>query len=128
MSVDVNKETRGFQAEVRQLLDLTVHSLYSNQEIFLRELVSNASDAAEKLRFEALFEGDTDLPIEVEWSEQTVTVRDNGIGMSREEVVENLGTIAKSARASTTGPGSCSVRPCSPRAASSKTRRASCTG
>jgi molecular chaperone HtpG len=103
MSVDVNKETRGFQAEVRQLLDLMVHSLYSNKEIFLRELISNASDAAEKLRFEALgnealFGGDTELQIEVEWSEQqrTLTVRDNGIGMSRAEVVENLGTIAKS--------------------------------
>ena len=103
MSVDINKETRGFQAEARQLLDLMVHSLYSNKEIFLRELVSNASDAAERLRFEALgnealFEGDTELQIEVEWSaeQKTVTVRDNGIGMSREEVVENLGTIAKS--------------------------------
>ncbi len=103
MSVEVNKETRGFQAEVRQLLDLMVHSLYSNKEIFLRELISNASDAAEKLRFEALgneglIEGETDLRIEVEWSEtqKTITVRDNGIGMSREEVAENLGTIAKS--------------------------------
>ena len=102
MSVDINKETRGFQAEARQLLDLMVHSLYSNKEIFLRELVSNASDAAERLRFEALgnealFEGDTELQIEVEWSaeQKTVTVRDNGIGMSREEVVENLGTIAR---------------------------------
>ncbi len=103
MSADINKETRGFQAEVRQLLDLMVHSLYSNKEIFLRELVSNASDAAEKLRFEALgnealFEGGTELQIEVEWSEtqKTITVRDNGVGMSREEVAENLGTIAKS--------------------------------
>ncbi len=103
MSVEVNKETRGFQAEVRQLLDLMVHSLYSNKEIFLRELISNASDAAEKLRFEALgnealFEGETDLQIEVEWSaeQKTITVRDNGIGMSREEVAQNLGTIAKS--------------------------------
>jgi len=103
MSVDVNKQTLGFQAEIRQLLDLMVHSLYSNPDIFLRELVSNASDACEKLRFEALgnealYEGDTDLGITVEYSEQqgTITVRDNGIGMSREEVVTNLGSIAKS--------------------------------
>ncbi len=103
MSVDVNKQTLGFQAEIRQLLDLMVHSLYSNPDIFLRELISNASDASEKLRFEALgnealYEGDTDLAITVEYSDQqgTVTVRDNGIGMSREEVVTNLGSIAKS--------------------------------
>ncbi len=103
MSVDVNKQTLGFQAEIRQLLDLMVHSLYSNPDIFLRELISNASDASEKLRFEALgnealYEGDTDLGITVEYSEQqgTITVRDNGIGMSREEVVTNLGSIAKS--------------------------------
>jgi molecular chaperone HtpG len=103
MSVDVNKQTLGFQAEIKQLLDLMVHSLYSNPDIFLRELISNASDASEKLRFEALgneelYEGDTDLTITVEFSEQqgTVTVRDNGIGMSREEVIANLGSIAKS--------------------------------
>lgn len=103
MSFDVNKQTLGFQAEVKQLLDLMVHSLYSNKEIFLRELISNASDAAEKLRFESLgrdslFEGDTELRIEVEYSksQRTITVRDNGIGMSREEIIDNLGTIAKS--------------------------------
>ncbi len=103
MSIDTTKETRGFQAEVRQLLDLMVHSLYSNKEVFLRELVSNASDAAETLRFEALgqealFENDSELKIEIEFSaaQKTITVRDNGIGMSREEVIENLGTIAKS--------------------------------
>ncbi|MGH8582053.1 MAG: molecular chaperone HtpG [Gammaproteobacteria bacterium] len=103
MSIDTTKETRGFQAEVRQLLDLMVHSLYSNKEVFLRELVSNASDAAERLRFEALgqealFENDSELKIEIEFSaaQKTITVRDNGIGMSREEVIENLGTIAKS--------------------------------
>ena len=103
MSVDVNKQTLGFQAEIKQLLDLMVHSLYSNPDIFLRELISNASDASEKLRFEALgneelYEGDTDLTITVEFSEQqgTITVRDNGIGMSREEVIANLGSIAKS--------------------------------
>ncbi|CAN5749652.1 molecular chaperone HtpG [soil metagenome] len=103
MSHDTQTETRGFQAEVRQLLDLMIHSLYSNKEIFLRELISNASDAAERLRFEALgnaalFESDSEIKIEVEYSEnlKTITVRDNGIGMSRQEVVENLGTIAKS--------------------------------
>jgi molecular chaperone HtpG len=106
MSVDINKQTLGFQSETRQLLDLMVHSLYSNPEIFLRELISNASDAAEKLRFEALgndalYEGDADLGIQVEFSEsqQTITVRDNGVGMSREEVIANLGTIAKSGTA-----------------------------
>ena len=98
-----NKETLGFQTEVRQLLDLMIHSLYSNKEIFLRELISNASDAADKLRFEALsddalYEGDGDLAIHISFDEKarTVTVRDNGIGMSREEVIENIGTIAKS--------------------------------
>jgi molecular chaperone HtpG len=103
MSVDVNRQTLGFQAEIRQLLDLMVHSLYSNPDIFLRELISNASDASEKLRFEALgndalYEGDTDLAITVEYSEQqgTITVRDNGIGMSRDEVISNLGSIARS--------------------------------
>lgn len=101
--MDGNKETLGFQTEVRQLLDLMIHSLYSNKEIFLRELVSNASDAADKLRFEALqddglYEGDGELTIHVSFDEtaRTVTVRDNGIGMSRDEVIENIGTIAKS--------------------------------
>ncbi len=97
------KTTHGFQTEVRQLLDLMINSLYSNREIFLRELVSNASDACDKLRFEALsddglYEGDGDLAVEVlcDKEARTVTVRDNGIGMSREEAVEHLGTIAKS--------------------------------
>lgn len=103
MTVDAHKETLGFQAEVRQLLDLMIHSLYSNKEIFLRELVSNASDACDKLRFEALtddalFEGDTELKIGVSVNPKarTITVSDNGIGMSRQEVIDNLGTIAKS--------------------------------
>jgi len=103
MSVKTNKETLGFQTEVQQLLDLMIHSLYSNKEIFLRELISNASDAADKLRFEALtddslFEDDPDLKIRIEFNKEqkTSTVLDNGIGMSREEVIENLGTIAKS--------------------------------
>jgi len=97
------KETLGFQAEVKQLLQLMIHSLYSNREIFLRELVSNASDACDKLRFEALanaglFESDPDLKIKVGYDStaRTLTIADNGIGMSREEVVNNLGTIAKS--------------------------------
>src|SRR4051812_38989478 len=97
------RETRGFQAEVKQLLHLMIHSLYSNREIFLRELVSNASDACDKLRFEALakpdlFEGDSDLKIRIAFDAEakTVTVSDNGIGMSREEAIANLGTIAKS--------------------------------
>ena len=103
MTVDAQKENLEFQTEVRQLLDLMIHSLYSNKEIFLRELISNASDAADKLRFEALknedlYEGDADLRIRVDFDPQarTVTVADNGIGMTRDEVVDNLGTIAKS--------------------------------
>ena len=97
------KETHGFQSEVKQLLDLVVHSLYSNKEIFLRELISNASDAADKLRFAALsddglYEDDPELKVQIEYSKEqgTITVRDNGIGMSQAEVAENLGTIAKS--------------------------------
>jgi molecular chaperone HtpG len=97
------RETLGFQAEVKQLLQLMIHSLYSNREIFLRELVSNASDACDKLRFEALhngalFEDDPDLRIHVDYdaAARTVTVSDNGVGMSRDEVIANLGTIAKS--------------------------------
>ncbi len=97
------KETHGFQAEVKQLLNLMIHSLYSNKEIFLRELISNASDAADKLRFEALtdkalFETDAELKIRVAFDPKarTVTVTDNGIGMSRDEVIANIGTIAKS--------------------------------
>ncbi len=97
------KETLGFQAEVRQLLQLMIHSLYSNKEIFLRELISNAADAADKLRFEALgdnslYESDADLKvrISVDKAARTITVSDNGIGMSREEVIRNIGTIARS--------------------------------
>jgi len=97
------KETLGFQAEVKQLLQLMIHSLYSNKEIFLRELISNASDAADKLRFEAinnaaLFENDPDLQIKVGFNKEarTITISDNGIGMNRSEAIEHLGTIAKS--------------------------------
>ena len=97
------KETLGFQTEVKQLLQLMIHSLYSNKEIFLRELISNASDACDKLRFEALtdaslFEDDADLKIRVSFDRATrsVTISDNGIGMSRQEVIDNIGTIAKS--------------------------------
>jgi molecular chaperone HtpG len=103
MTVDARQETLNFQAEVKQLLQIVVHSLYSNKEIFLRELISNASDAADKLRFEALsdpalFESDSNLKIEVSYDAKarTITVSDNGIGMNRDEVVDNLGTIAKS--------------------------------
>lgn len=103
MGVEAKQETHGFQTEVQQLLDLMINSLYSNKEIFLRELISNASDAADKLRFEALqddslYEGDPDLNIRVEYNKEqrTISVIDNGIGMTREEVGENLGTIAKS--------------------------------
>ncbi len=106
MSVEAAKETRGFETEAKQLLHLMIHSLYSNKEIFLRELVSNASDAADKLRFEALnngdlYENDPELRIRVEFDAEakTISIADNGIGMSREEVVENLGTIAKSGTA-----------------------------
>ncbi len=98
-----NRETIRFQAEARQLLHLMIHSLYSNKEVFLRELISNAADAAEKLRFEALgdeslYEGDSELKIwiEVDRDARTLTVRDNGIGMSRREVIDNIGTIARS--------------------------------
>ncbi|MBN6365499.1 MULTISPECIES: molecular chaperone HtpG [Providencia] len=97
------QETRGFQSEVKQLLQLMIHSLYSNKEIFLRELISNASDAADKLRFRALskpelYENDGDLHVRISADKEkgTLTISDNGIGMSREEVIENLGTIAKS--------------------------------
>ncbi len=97
------KETLGFQAEVKQLLKLMIHSLYGNREIFLRELISNASDACDKLRFEALdqpelYGGDPDLEIRVDFDPEarTITVSDNGIGMSRQEAVDNLGTIARS--------------------------------
>jgi molecular chaperone HtpG len=97
------KETLGFQAEVKQLLHLMIHSLYSNKEIVLRELISNASDAADKLRFEALsdgalFENDSELKIRISFDKaaRTLTFSDNGIGMSRQEVIDNIGTIAKS--------------------------------
>ncbi len=97
------QETRGFQSEVKQLLQLMIHSLYSNKEIFLRELISNASDAADKLRFRALskpelYENDSELRVRIsaDKDQGTLTISDNGIGMSREEVIENLGTIAKS--------------------------------
>src|SRR4051812_47703922 len=99
----VEKETLGFQAEVKQLLNLMIHSLYSNKEIFLRELISNAADAADKLRFEALannalYGDDAELKIKISFDEKekTITVSDNGIGMSRDEVIANIGTIAKS--------------------------------
>lgn len=98
-----NQETRGFQSEVKQLLQLMIHSLYSNKEIFLRELISNASDAADKLRFKALshpelYEGDGELRVRISIDETlgTLTVSDNGIGMSREQIIDHLGTIAKS--------------------------------
>ncbi len=97
------KQTLGFQAEVKQLLQLMIHSLYSNKEIFLRELISNASDASDKLRFEAinnsaLFENDPELKIKVSFDKaaRTITISDNGIGMNREEAISHLGTIAKS--------------------------------
>lgn len=103
MSTVTNTETLGFQSEVKQLLDLVINSLYSNREIFLRELVSNASDAIEKLRFNALsnhdlYGGDPELAIDIDFDTEarTVTIRDNGVGMSREDVISNLGTIARS--------------------------------
>jgi len=106
MSAEANKETLGFQTEAKQLLHLMIHSLYSNKEIFLRELISNASDAADKLRFAALangdlYENDPDLKITVDVNnkKKTITISDNGIGMNRDEVIENLGTIAKSGTA-----------------------------
>ncbi|MDD2165921.1 molecular chaperone HtpG [Glaesserella parasuis] len=101
--MSTNQETRGFQSEVKQLLQLMIHSLYSNKEIFLRELISNASDAADKLRFKALsqpelYEGDGELRVRISIDEAlgTITISDNGIGMSREQVIDHLGTIAKS--------------------------------
>lgn len=106
MSVETQKETLGFQTEVKQLLHLMIHSLYSNKEIFLRELISNASDAVDKLRFEALakpelLEGGAELKIRVSFDKdaKTVTLEDNGIGMNRDDVITHLGTIAKSGTA-----------------------------
>ncbi|EPC01395.1 heat shock protein 90 [Litchfieldella anticariensis FP35 = DSM 16096] len=106
MTTATHEETLGFQTEVKQLLHLMIHSLYSNREIFLRELISNGADACDKLRYQALdndalYEGDSELRIEIEHDAKagTVTVRDNGIGMSRDEVITNLGTIAKSGTA-----------------------------
>ncbi len=106
MGIEAKKETLGFQTEARQLLQLMIHSLYSNKEIFLRELISNASDAADKLRFAALakpefLEDDPDLKITVDYDpkKKTITISDNGIGMNRDDVIDNLGTIAKSGTA-----------------------------
>src|SRR6184192_1580498 len=103
MTVDTHKETLGFQAEVKQLLDLMIHSLYSNKEIFLRELISNASDAIDRLRFESLQHpelgegaGRSQIRVAYDPGARTITVSDNGIGMSRPEVIEHIGTIAKS--------------------------------
>src|SRR3569832_1070713 len=103
MTVTAHRETMDFQAEVRQLLKMMIHSLYSNKEIFLRELISNASDAYDKLRFEALtddalYEGDSDLKVRVSFDKaaRTLTISDNGIGMNRSEVTDYLGTIANS--------------------------------
>ena len=103
MTVDTQKETLSFQTEVKQLLNLMIHSLYSNKEIFVRELISNASDACDKLRFEALkddalYEGDSDLKlvIDIDKDAGTITIEDNGIGMNRQEVIDNIGTIANS--------------------------------
>ena len=106
MTQSSGPETHGFQTEVRQLLQLMIHSLYSNKEIFLRELISNGSDAADRLRFEALaapelLSDDPNLGIRVEYNKAdgTLAVTDNGIGMSREELIDNLGTIARSGTA-----------------------------
>lgn len=103
MTVDTHKETLDFQTEAKQLLQLMIHSLYSNKEIFLRELISNASDACDKLRFEALtddalYEGDGELKVRVDFDKEqrTITITDNGIGMSRQDVIDHIGTIAKS--------------------------------
>ncbi len=103
MSVDTHKETLSFQAEVNQLLKLMIHSLYSNKEIFLRELISNASDACDKLRFEAIAnqalleeDGELDIKVTIDKDKRTITISDNGIGMNRQEVMDNIGTIANS--------------------------------
>jgi HSP90 family molecular chaperone len=97
MTVAANAETRGFETEVKQLLDLMIHSLYSNKEIFLRELISNASDACDKLRFTAvsdasLYEEDIELKVKISYDKEarTITINDNGIGMTRDEVIQNI--------------------------------------
>jgi len=106
MTAEVKKETLGFQTEAKQLLHLMIHSLYSNKEIFLRELISNSSDAIDKLRFAALAnesllegQGDYQITVDIDKDANTITLSDNGIGMNREELIENLGTIAKSGTA-----------------------------
>ena len=106
MTAQVKKETLGFQTEAKQLLHLMIHSLYSNKEIFLRELISNASDAIDKLRFASLADdsllegqGDYQIQVDVDKDANTITISDNGIGMNRDEVIEHLGTIAKSGTA-----------------------------
>ncbi|WP_290486170.1 ATP-binding protein, partial [Idiomarina sp. UBA3162] len=106
MAEAAQTEKHGFQTEVKQLLNLMIHSLYSNKEIFLRELVSNASDAADKLRFKALSDnalygddGELHVRIAIDKDNRTLTISDNGIGMTRDEVMTNLGTIAKSGTA-----------------------------
>src|SRR3984885_7517033 len=101
MSVQADQERHSFQAEVVQILDLMIHSLYSNKEIFLRELISNASDAIDRLRLELMAEGESpEGPLQIRVSfdpdAHTITIADNGIGMSRDEVIEHIGTIAKS--------------------------------
>src|SRR5438477_10493042 len=106
VTTNPDKQTHGFQAEVRELLKLMIHSLYSHREIFLRELISNASDANDRLRFAAiadptlLAEGtELDIKVDADSKEGTITIRDNGIGMTREEAIAHLGTIAKSGTA-----------------------------
>ena len=109
MTTETQQETRGFETEAKQLLHLMIHSLYSNKEIFLRELISNASDAADKLRFEAVSQPELmelesgqiepRVQIDCDSEKKTVTIADNGIGMTRDEVITNLGTIAKSGTA-----------------------------
>src|SRR5436190_22643256 len=101
--MSTNTETFQFQAEARQVFDLMIQSLYTNKDIFLRELISNASDALDRLRFEALSQPDLidkderlEIVIEADPKERTITIHDNGIGMSREEVISHIGTIAKS--------------------------------
>src|SRR5690554_5319176 len=112
-----SKETLGFKTEVKQLLHLMIHSLYSNKEIFIRELISNASDACDKLRFEALqndalYEGNSELAVHIDFDKEagTLTIEDNGIGMNRDDVINHLGTIAKSGDRKSTRLNSSHVR------------------